>query len=121
MAEDQNAAFERYRRPTRRDQILATMERVVPWESLCSVIEPHYAKAGNGRPPGGLQRMPRMYFVQDWFKLSDKACEEALLDRTALRRFDGIDLGIERMADASLLLNFRRLIEDEGPGPTQNL
>ena len=36
--------------------------------------------------------MLRMYFVQHWFNLADEACEEALLDSTALRRFVGIDL-----------------------------
>jgi transposase, IS5 family len=111
MAADQNAQYERYRRPTRRDLFLATMERVVPWEALCSVIEPHYPKAGNGRPPIGLERMLRMYFVQHWFNLADEACEEALLDSTALRQFVGIDLGRERVPDATTLLKFRRLLD----------
>lgn len=116
MAVDRGAEFERYRRPTRRDQFLATMGRIVPWDSLCSVIEPHYPKAGNGRPPVGLQRMMRMYFVQHWFNLADEACEDALLDSTALRRFVGIDQGVERVPDATTLLKFRRLIEKEKLG-----
>jgi IS5 family transposase len=111
MAADQNAQYERYRRPTKRDEFLATMERIVPWADLCSVIEPHYPKAGNGRPPVGLERMLRMYFVQHWFNLADAACEDALLDSTALRRFVGIDLGRERVPDATTLLKFRRLLE----------
>ena len=90
------------------------MERVVPWDELCGVIEPHYPKAGNGRPPVGLQRMLRMYFVQHWFNLSDEACEDAF--SPALRRFVGIDLGVERVPDATTLLKFRRLIEDRGLG-----
>jgi IS5 family transposase len=64
MAADQGAGFEQYRRPTKRDMFLATMEQIVPWQELCAVIEPHYPKAGNGRPPVGLERMLRMYFVQ---------------------------------------------------------
>jgi IS5 family transposase len=111
MAADQNAQYERYRKPTRRDLFLETMERIVPWDALCSVIEPHYPKAGNGRPPIGLERMLRMYFVQHWFNLADEACEDALLDSTALRRFVGIDLGRERVPDATTLLKFRRLLE----------
>ena len=75
------------------------------------MIEPHYPKAGNGRPPVGLERMLRMYFVQHWFNLADAACEDALLDSTALRRFVGIDLGRERVPDATTLLKFRRLLE----------
>jgi transposase, IS5 family len=116
MAADQNAQYEQYRKPTRRDMFLATMERIVPWEALCSVIEPHYPKAGNGRPPVGLQRMLRMYFVQHWFNLADEACEDALLDSTALRRFVGIDLGRERVPDATTLLKFRRLLEKHDLG-----
>ena len=111
MAADQNSGFEQYCRPTRRDQFLATMEAIVPWAALCAVIEPHYPRAGNGRPPVGLERMLRMYFVQHWFNLADEACEEALLDSIALRRFVGIDLGRERVPDATTLLKFRRLLE----------
>lgn len=111
MAADQGDGFEQYRRPTKRDVFLATMEQIVPWQELCSVIEPHYPKAGNGRPPVGLERMLRMYFVQHWFNLADQACEEALLDSAALRRFVGIDLGRERVPDGTTLLKFRRLLE----------
>lgn len=116
VAADQNAAFEQHRRPTRRDVFLATMEEIVPWSVLCSVIEPHYPKAGRGRPPVGLERMLRMYFVQHWFNLADEACEEALLDSMALRRFVGIDLGHERVPDATTLLKFRRLLESHDLG-----
>lgn len=111
LAADHNSSFEQYRRPTKRDVFLATMEQVVPWAQLCAVIEPFYPKAGNGRPPIGLERMLRMYFVQHWFNLADEACEEALLDSTALRRFVGIDLGRERVPDGTTLLKFRRLLE----------
>jgi IS5 family transposase len=116
VAADQGAGFERHRKPTKRDVFLATMDQVVPWEELCAVIEPHYPKAGNGRPPVGLQRMLRMYFVQHWFNLADEACEEALLDSTALRRFVGIDLGVERVPDGTTLLKFRRLLEEKALG-----
>lgn len=92
-AADQGAGFEQYRRATRRDVFLATMNEIVPWREQSAVIEPHYPLAGNDRPPNGLERMLRTYFVQNWITLADQACEEALLDNTALRRFVGIDLG----------------------------
>ena len=112
MAADQAAGFERYRRRTRRETFLETMESIVPWAALCAVIEPHYYnRKPMGRPPVGLERMLRMYFVQHWFNLADAACEEALLDSTALRRFVGIDLGRERVPDATTLLRLRRLLE----------
>ena len=56
--------------------------------------------------------MLRMPFVQHWFNLADEACEEALLDIASLRRFVGIDLGCERVRDATTLLKFRRLLNE---------
>jgi IS5 family transposase len=109
MAADQG--FERHRKPTRRDQFLETMNQVVPWEALRAVVEPHYPKKGNGRPPIGLERMLRIHFLQHWFNLADLACEEALYDSASLRRFAGIDLGNEPAPDATTMLKFRRLLE----------
>lgn len=60
VAADAAAGFEQYRRATKRDVFLATMNEIVPWQALCAVIEPHYPKPGNGRPPVGLERMLRM-------------------------------------------------------------
>lgn len=85
--------FEKHHRPIWQDVFLAKMEQIVPWAQLYAVIEPHYPRPGKGRPPVGLERMLQMYFVQRWFNLADEACEEALPDNTALRRFVGIDLG----------------------------
>jgi transposase, IS5 family len=116
MAADQGAGFEQYRKPTRRDEFLATMNRIVPWESLCAVIEPHYPKRGNGRPPIGLERMLRIHFIQHWFNLADFACEEALYDSASLRSFVGIDLGRESVPDATTLLKFRHLLEQHKLG-----
>ena len=116
MAADQGAGFEQYRRPTKRDVFLQTMNELVRWAQLCEVIAPHYAKGEGGRPPVGLERMLRMHFVQHCFNLADEACEEALLDSTSLRRFVGIDLGRERVPDATTLLKFRRLLNEHKLG-----
>jgi IS5 family transposase len=111
MAADQGAGFERYRKPTRREAFLAQMDTLVPWAELGALIEPHYPKAGNGRPPIGLQRMLRIHLLQHWFNLADEAMEEALYDSASLRAFVGIDLGREPVPDATSLLRFRHLLE----------
>ena len=103
--------FERYRKPTRREQFLAEMDKVVPWQALCQLIEPYYPKAGNGRPPIGLERMLRIYFLQHWFNLSDPGAEEALYESRSMCRFVGIDLGREPVPDESTILGFRHLLE----------
>ncbi len=92
------------------------MERVVPWSELCALIEPVYAKPGNGRPPGGLERMLRIYFLQHWFNLSDPAVEEALYDSQAMRSFVGIDLGREPVPDETTMCRFRHLLENHDLG-----
>lgn len=103
--------FEKHGRTTRKAEFLARMERLMPWAEFCALIEPHYPKAGNGRPPVGLERMLRMYCVANWFNLSDEACEDALYDVPVFREFCRIDLGRERVPDATTLLNFRHRLE----------
>jgi IS5 family transposase len=106
----------KYTKTTRRAQFLAEMNRVVPWRTLCARIEPVYPKAGNGRPPVGVERMLRMYFLQHWFNLSDPAVEEALYDSPTLRAFVGIDLGQEPVPDETTVCKFRHLLEEQGLG-----
>ena len=87
--------FERYSKKTRRALFLDEMEQVVPWSKLCGLIEPYDPTAGNGRPPVGCERMLRIYFLQQWFNLSDPGVEEALYDSAVMRSFVGINLGNE--------------------------
>lgn len=110
------AGFERYGKTTRRATFLDEMERVVPWRALCALIEPVYPKPGNGRPPIGLERMLRIYFLQQWFNLSDPAVEETLYDSAAMRDFVGIDLGREPAPDETTVCRFRHLLEENDLG-----
>jgi transposase, IS5 family len=105
------AVFEKYGRKSRRELFLDEMEQVVPWSGLQSLVEPHYAKAGNGRRPVGLGVMLRTYFVQQWFNLSDPGVEEALYESAALRRFVGVDLGVAPAPDETTIYRFRHLLE----------
>src|SRR5713101_6327336 len=108
--------FERYTKKTRRQIFLEEMEGVVPWRELCALVEPHYPKPGNGRPPVGVERMLRIYFLQQWFNLSDPAVEEALYDSAVMRQFVGIDLGHEPVPDETTACKFRHLLEEHQLG-----
>ncbi len=108
--------FERYSKKTRRAVFLEEMEQVVPWAELRARIEPYYPKAGNGRPPVGVERMLRIYFLQQWFNLSDPAVEEALYDSAVMGSFVGIDLGREPVPDETTVCKFRHLLEEHGLG-----
>jgi IS5 family transposase len=108
--------FQRYSKKTRRALFLEEMEQVVPWGKLCSLVEPHYPKTGNGRRPVGIERMLRVYFLQQWFSLSDPAVEEALYDSPLMRRFAQIDLGNEPVPDETTVCKFRHLLEQHSLG-----
>jgi IS5 family transposase len=100
------------KKQTRRDKFLAEMEPVVPWARLVNRLRPLYPKGERGRPPKGLERMLRIYFLQQWYGLADEAMEDALYDSQALRGFAGIDLVVEAaVPDATTMLNFRHWLE----------
>ena len=99
------------KKQTRRDKFLAEMELVVPWPRLVERLRPFYPKGERGRPPVGLERMLRIYFLQQWYGLADEALEDALYDSQALRGFAVIDLSLATVPDATTVLNFRHWLE----------
>ena len=108
--------FEKYRKKTRREQFPEEMEKAVPWPEVEALVRPYYPKGENGRPPVGLAVMLRVYFVQQWFNLSDPAAEEALYDSPVLRRFVGVDLGRAPAPDETTICKFRHLLEQRDLG-----
>jgi IS5 family transposase len=101
---------------THRERFLAEMDAVIPWLRLVRRIEPHYPKAGQGRQPLGLEKMLRIYFLQQWFNLSDPQAEDAIYDSESTRRFARVELGNEVVPDETTILRFRHLLDRSGPG-----
>ena len=106
-------AFENKKKKTRREKFLEEMDKVIPWDELLEEIKRHYPKAGNGRQPMPIKRMLKIYFMQQWYGLSDPAMEDALYDIESLRRFAEIDLGTDAIPDETTILNFRHLLEKQ--------
>lgn len=99
-------------RTTRRERFLGEMNAVMPWARLTGLIAPHYPKGKGGRPAMPLERMLRVYFMQQWFNLSDPQAEDALYDIEPMRRFAGIELAEDAIPDESTILRFRHLLEE---------
>ena len=99
------------KKQTRRDKFLAEMEQAVPWPRLVARLAPLYPKGERGRPPIPLERMLRVYFVQQWYGLADEAVEDAFYDSQALRGFAGIVLNRDPIPDATTVLHFRHWLE----------
>jgi len=104
-------SYESKKKKTRREQFLAEMDQVIPWEAMLKFISPYYPKAGNGRKPMPLEVMLRIYFMQQWYGLSDPAMEDALYDIESMRRFAGLDLQMDAIPDETTILHFRHLLE----------
>jgi IS5 family transposase len=96
---------------TRREQFLTEMDQVIPWAQLLARIAPYYPKAGKGRQPLGLEKMLRIYFLQQWFNLSDPQAEDAIYDSESMRRFAGVELSEDVVPDETTILRFRHLLE----------
>jgi len=110
-----DAEFAAKKKVTRRERLLNDLDTLVPWDDLVAVIEPLYpAGGGRGRPPIGVRRMLRMYVAQQVLGLSDEGIEDAIYDSQSVRAFVGVDLAVESAPDATTLLKFRRLLENEG-------
>jgi IS5 family transposase len=104
-------AWDSKKKVTRRERFLAEMDAVIPWPELLALVAPHYPKSVRGRPAMPLPTMLRIYFLQQWFNLSDPAAEEALYDSEAMRRFARVELGDDAVPDETTILHFRHLLE----------
>jgi len=107
-----SVAWEKKGKITRRERFLAEMDAVIPWRRLLLLIEPYYPKAGNGTQPKPMEQMLRIYFMQNWFNLSDPQAEDSLYDIESMRRFAGIELLGHDIPDESTILRFRHLLQE---------
>ncbi len=104
-------AYDHKKKRTRRERFLGEMDQVVPWKQLLKPIRKHYPKPGKGRYPMPAERMLRIYFMQQWYGLSDPAMEDALYDMESMRRFAGIDLEADAVPDETTICKFRHFLE----------
>ena len=109
-----SAAWNRKGKVTRRERFLAEMDAVIPWTRLLGLIASHYHLGKTGRQPHDLERMLRIYFLQQWFNLSDPEAEDAIYDSESMRRFARVELGDDKVPDESTILRFRHLLEKHG-------
>src|SRR6185312_12944340 len=109
-----SATYSQKGKVTRRELFLKEMDQVIPWGAILALIEPHYPKAGYGTQPMPMERMLRIYFMQQWFNLSDPAMEDSLYDSESMRRFAEIELVEDAVPDESTILRFRHLLEQHG-------
>ena len=104
--------YESRQRKTKREEFLTMMDKIIPWSEWVALISPHYPSGKRGRPVRGIETMLRMYFLQIWFSLSDEMTEESIYDSHAMKQFMRVNFEEERAPDATTLLKFRHLLEE---------
>lgn len=99
------------RKTLRCERFLGEMDQVIPWNALLSLVQPHYTAAEVGRKKKELAVMLKIYFLQQWYNLSDPEMEDAIYDRNSFQKFLGIDMLQESAPDETTILHFRHLLE----------
>lgn len=93
------------------EKFLEEMERVMPWEKFLNEIAPYYTEKETGRKRMELSMMLKIYFLQQWYALSDREMEDMIYDRNSFQKFLGIDLLSHKVPDETTILHFRHLLE----------
>ena len=96
----------------RRTKFLETLDRIIPWQDLKSLIGPYYSEGKRGAQPYPLELMIRIHFLQLVYNLSDPMCEETLHDSFACRRFVGLTMD-------SLITNLLYMLSRHHPAISQ--
>lgn len=104
--------YNQRKRITKRESFLKAMDEVIPWDEWIALIEPYYPDGKRGRKPQGIEKMLRMHLLQCWFNLSDEGIEDAIYDSYAFRSFMRINFFEEQTPDATTLLKFRHMLEE---------
>ncbi len=102
-------AYTHKKKLTRKERFLAEMDQLLPWPQLLKPIFKRYPKPGQGRRPIPAEVLLRIYFLQQWYGLSDPAMEDSLYDSEAMRRFARVDLA--HIPDETTVCKFRHFLE----------
>lgn len=98
---------------THKKEFLAQIERIVPWGEWMALIKPHYYKGERGNKPYDLERMLRIYLIQNLYDLSDMATVAEVIDSRAFSEFCGVESS-NQVPDGDTLGRFRNLLIKNG-------
>ena len=110
------AEYSRRKRRTKKEDFLDSMDEIIPWKDWVGLIEPLYYNNTRGRRAKDIETMLRMYLLQNWYHLSDEGVEDAIYDSYAMKKFLKLDFSKESVPDATTLLKFRHILEENEIG-----
>lgn len=98
---------------TKKKEFLAQIERIIPWNEWLELLKPHYYKGERGNKPYDLEKMLRIYLVQNLYNLSDMATMTEVIDSRAFSKFCGVDSS-NQVPDGDTIGRFRALLAEHG-------
>ena len=96
--------------PWRDADFLHQMERLLPWHAMADLARQSLAQAPAPMPPTvqhDAQPLVRLYFLQSWFGLSDRAMADMLLCIPLYRSFAQLAAVMQPLPDAADIRRFR--------------
>jgi len=94
---------------TKKKEFLAQIDRIIPWGEWIALIRPCYYKGERGNKPYDLERMLRIYIIQNLYNLSDMATVAEVVDSRAFSDFCGVESS-NQVPDGDTLGRFRNLL-----------
>lgn len=94
---------------TKKKEFLTQMDRIIPWGEWIALIRPCYYKGERGNKPYDLERMLRIYMIQNLYNLSDMATVAEVIDSRAFSDFCGVESS-NQVPDGDTLGRFRNLL-----------
>ena len=98
---------------TKKKEFLAEINRIVPWGEWIALIQPYYYKGERGNKPYDLERMLRIYLVQNLYNLSDMATVAEVIDSRAFSDFCGVESS-NQVPNGDTLGRFRNILLKNG-------
>ena len=91
---------------TKKKEFLAQIDRIIPWGEWIALIRPCYYKGKRGNKPYDLERMLRIYMIQNLYNLSDMATVAEVIDSRAFSDFRGVESS-NQVPDKSIVVHPR--------------
>ena len=98
---------------TKKKEFLAQIDRIIPWGKWIALMRPCYYKGEGGNKPYDLERMLRIYMIQNLYNLSDTASVAEVIGSRAFSDFCGVESS-NQLPDRDTLGRFRNLLIKNG-------
>ena len=98
---------------TKKKEFLDQIERIIPWDKWFELILPCYYKGERRNKPYDLERMLRIFLLQNLYDMADDKTVAEVIDSRAFSDFCGVDSS-NQVPSGDTLGRFRNLLIRNG-------